>query len=164
MINELIEKQVKIFSTKLAIFIVNKELSEEEVIVGDLKNILRSSLKTIAKEVAMRFKGEESDCFASEWEQGYDERVVENNNLADQIIDEVSQKTPMTSEDFLTPGEKLELLEDKVTENESVLYHKLTEIIFEMNNKKEICSGMAQALQDQIFDIIIIHQQKTHLK
>ena len=77
MINELIEKEIDKVAKNLVYGFVNFVQ-------------LRQSLKNIAKEVAIRFK-EENWNPKDDYDRGYTLRITENNNLADQIINEVSK-------------------------------------------------------------------------
>lgn len=73
MINELIEKEIP-------------EQIDYEITLGEL----RKCLKNIAKEVAMRFK-KDVNLTQDYYDIGYGDRNEEVNNLADQIINEVSK-------------------------------------------------------------------------
>lgn len=81
MTNELIEKEIdKLIS-----------LGGCNVCAPNDKEILTNSFKTIAKEVAMRFKEEIKINWTIDYMAGYNECLEDKNKLADQIINEVSK-------------------------------------------------------------------------
>ena len=80
MINELIEKEI------------------EKLLYGKCEDItfdkVREACRTITKEVAMRFKDNQivlSSILKDVEIAGYNKKIEETNNLADQIINEVSE-------------------------------------------------------------------------
>lgn len=92
MINELIEKEIEKFFKY--IWIVPDCQKNFGTIVYQIKEkdleTLHSSFKTIAKEVAMKFKGETYDS-TNQFDHGEQCRQFKINLLADQVINEVSK-------------------------------------------------------------------------
>lgn len=49
-------------------------------------------------------------------------------------------------------------------QNETKVYHELADIIDKAMKEERFCSGIGQMIHDQIFNIIVLHNQKLHAK
>lgn len=87
MINELIEKEINKFMDKMRNI---NSIESPDIYLDRVRKFSTELSCGVAKEVAMRFRDELFE-ENTDWQNGYNNRVIVNNRLISNILEEISK-------------------------------------------------------------------------